>query len=435
MAEVIVVGGGILGLTLARRLSERGHHITVLEGAAVAGGLAAPQDIGGFTWDRFYHVILESDTQLLRLLGELGLRDRVQWGTTRTGFWTDGRMHAMSSSLDFLRFPPLNLLDKARLAATIFAASRIRDGLPLEAERVEDWLRRWSGSRTFDRIWQPLLEAKLGANWSKASASFIWAIIARMYAARRTGLKRERFGYLSGGYDAALAALRADLNARGVALVTNMPVQTVTGTDGQVSVQAADRTFRADAAVLTVPCTRLGTMCPQLTADERARLGRVEYQGVLCLSLLLDRPLGGYYVTNITDRGLPFTAIIEMTALVDRSVFGGHSLVYLPRYLARDDALWGADDATIIAQFTAGLRRMYPSLPPTAVRHAVVSRAREVQAIPTVHYSRDALPPIRTSVPGVFVATSAQIVNGTLNANETVGLAERGASQIAEMLP
>ena len=186
---MVVVGGGILGLTLADRLAESGHHVTVLEGATRVGGLAAPQSLGDFTWDRFYHVILESDSHLLGLLEVLGLRDRVRWGTTRTGFFTDGRFHSMSTSLEFLRFPPLGLVDKARLALTILRASRIRDGAELEKETVEAWLRRWSGARTFEKIWQPLLEAKLGVNWRKASAAFIWAIIARMYAARRSGLK------------------------------------------------------------------------------------------------------------------------------------------------------------------------------------------------------------------------------------------------------
>jgi hypothetical protein len=44
------------------------------------------------------------------------------------------------------------------------------------------------------RIWLPLLKSKLGDNYRITSASFIWATIARMYAARRSGLKREMFG-------------------------------------------------------------------------------------------------------------------------------------------------------------------------------------------------------------------------------------------------
>lgn len=432
MSDVIVVGGGILGLTMALRLAERGLGVAVVEGAAAAGGLAASQQVGPITWDRFYHVVLESDRSLLGLFSQLGIRDRLRWGNTRTGFYTDGRFHSMSTSLEFLRFPPLSLVDKARLATTILHASRIRDGAPLESVPVEAWLRRWSGDRTFTKIWRPLLEAKLGSNWSRVSAAFIWAIIARMYAARRSGLKRERFGYVDGGYETVIAALRRELERRGATLHTGSAVKAVATQEGRSTVTLADgRALSARAVVLTVPCTKLTALCPQLREDERKRLAKVEYQGVVCTSVLLNRALAGYYVTNITDSGFPFTAVIEMTALVDRAAMAGHTLVYLPRYVPTDAPEWQEDDETIRERMLAGLRRLYPDLPREAVLATVVARAREVQALPTLHYSRDALPSLHTSLPGVYIATSAQIVNGTLNANETVALADRLAPQVA----
>ena len=49
-------------------------------------------------------------------------------------------------------------------------------------------------------------------------AAFIWATIARMYAARRSGLKEERFGYVPGGYARVLE--KADAAAAlGVAVI------------------------------------------------------------------------------------------------------------------------------------------------------------------------------------------------------------------------
>jgi len=57
-----IVGGGVLGLELAARLSGEGFAVTVVESASQAGGLAAPAPIGSYTWDRFYHVILASDS-------------------------------------------------------------------------------------------------------------------------------------------------------------------------------------------------------------------------------------------------------------------------------------------------------------------------------------------------------------------------------------
>ena len=53
-----------------------------------------------------------------------------------------------------------------------------------------------------------------------------------------------------------------------------------------------------------------------------------------------------------------------------------------------------------------------------------VSRVRQVFPLPVLNYSRD-LPPAKTSIDGVYVVNSSHIVNGTLNVNETVQLAER----------
>ncbi len=430
-------------MTLAWRLQAEGHQVTIIEGASVPGGLAAPQELGGFTWDRFYHVILLSDRHLRGLLEELGLGDRLRWGTTRTGFYTDGTLYSFSTSLDFLRFPPLSLLDKVRLAATILHASRIRDGRPLEAVPVTEWLATWSGRNTFERIWLPLLKSKLGENYRVASASFIWAIIARMYAARRSGLKRELFGYVDGGYSVVLQRLRNRLESAGVRFACGVPAARVSSTldgsamqpESDVCVELSDGSrLLFDKVVLTVPCGRAAALCPELTEPERARLAGVTYQGIACASLLLKRPLAQYYVTNITEPWVPFTAVIEMTALVEPATFGGHALVYLPRYLTQDDAFWSRQDAEIREEFLAALERMYPHFRREEVLAFEVARVREVLAVSTLRYSERALPPVATSLPGVFLVNSAQIANGTLNLNETVALANAKAAELGPHL-
>lgn len=424
-----------MGLTMALRLAQRGHRVRVFEGDRTVGGLASAGSIGTWSWDRFYHVILMSDTALTGLLGELGLTDRLRWGTTRTGFYVDGQWISMSSALEFLRFPPLNLVDKGRLAATILMASRIRDPLPLEEIGALEWLERWSGRRTTERIWGPLMRAKLGDNAGAASAAFIWAIIARMYAARRTGLKREMMGYVEGGYDTIVPALRQHVERAGVDVVTGALVSRVDD-DGHRAVVTIDGggacTF--DGAVLTLSCPTISRLCPRLSPAEHDRLARVVYQGVVCPSWLIRRPLAGFYVTNITDKAVPFTGVIETTALVDRATFGGHSLVYLPRYLTQDDALWSAPDESIASSFFDALCGMVPGLTRDDIVAARVARAREVLAVSTRRYSADVMPRLETSLPRVFVANSAQIAHGTLNVNETVTLADRQAVQIDRKL-
>ncbi len=108
------------------------------------------------------------------------------WLETRTGCYSGGKVYSVSSTTELLRLPVLNLLDKLRLGATVFYASRIRDGRRLEKMLVGDWLTRWSGRRTFERFWRPLLRSKLGENYRITSAAFIWEVIARLYAAWRS---------------------------------------------------------------------------------------------------------------------------------------------------------------------------------------------------------------------------------------------------------
>ncbi len=425
-----IVGGGVLGMTLAHRLAGRGKAVTLLESADRLGGLASAWSLGGCSWDRHYHVTLLSDAHLRGLLDELGLADDLTWAETRTGFYTDGRLHSMSNTLEFLRFAPLSLWDKFRLGGTIFYASRITDPKSLESVSAADWLRRLSGRRTFEKIWRPLLRAKLGEDFRHASAAFIWAIIARMYAARRTGLKKEMFGYVKGGYARVLKRFGAVLRDEGVDVRLASPVVEVAPYDGGVRVAFPDgggQTF--DRVVLTVPSPLVSRLCPGLSADERARHDAIRYQGVLCASVLTRKPLAGYYVTNITEDGVPYTAVIEMTALVDRQQFGGNSLVYLPKYLPPDDPAFAWSDDEVAQRFLPALEKMVPQFDRRDVLAFRVSRARLVLAVATLHYS-ERLPPMATSLPGVYVVNSAQIVNGTLNVNETVRLADRAARHL-----
>ncbi len=89
---------------------------------------------------------------------------------------------------------------------------------------VAKWLRRWSGKGTFEKIWLPLLRAKLGESYKKTSASFIWSHINRMYKARRTGLKKEMFGYVKGGYSRIINRLAEILSELDVDVRLSHPI-------------------------------------------------------------------------------------------------------------------------------------------------------------------------------------------------------------------
>lgn len=424
----------MLGLTLALRLQQQGKQVTVLERADRVGGLASAWSIrtpdGDVTWDRHYHVTLLSDSALRTVLAELDLDAQMQWVETKTGYFASGRLSSVSNTVEFLRLPGLPITSKVRLALTILHGSRVKDWQKLEQESVETWLSRWSGRATFTRFWLPLLRAKLGESWSDANAAFIWATIQRLYAARRSGLKKEMFGYVPGGYAHVLARFADVLEQRGVEIRCGTTVDRITRADGRVTVTvdgAGAEQF--DHVVVTSDTPTAARLCPDLTEPERAQLRGIAYQGIVCASFVLRASLSDYYLTYLFD-DLPFTAVVEMTALVDPKQLGGHALVFLPKYVGPDDPLLEVPDDEIERNFLAGLQRVHPHLEPADVLGMRISRVRRVFPIPTLGYSQR-VPSITTSVPGLHLVSSAQIVNGTLNVNETVELAERAARAFA----
>lgn len=427
-----IVGGGILGMRLADTLARRGHQVDLFESSPQLGGLAGTWTIGEIVWDRHYHVILHSDAELLRLLAELGLSQELCWRRTRSALYAAGRLYPLSNGLDFLRLPLLGPFSKLRLAATILRASRIRDARALEGTPVASWLRRWSGPAGFELIWAPLLRAKLGDSFESTSAAFIQTAIARLYAARRTGAKVEEFGYVAGGYSRILSRFEQHLRAAGVRIRTAQSVSEIRPVlKGLALVTREGGREEFDRVVVTVPAGAAARICPCLSAPERKLLEEVRYQGIICASLLTSTPISDSYLTYIADPGFPFGAVIDMTALVGRESFRGACLAYLPKYLPPDHADFAVADAEIEQQFLTALERIFPRFRPSDVLAFRISRVRLVFAVPTLNYS-SRVPPVQTSVPGLFVANSAQITNGTLNVNETLSVARRALKVLGE---
>ncbi len=430
-----IVGGGIMGMTLARRLVQQGHEVTLFEGAPDLGGLVSSWKLGDVEWDKFYHVILLSDFHTRNMLQELGLEDEINWVETKTGFYIKGKLYSMSDILEFLKFPTLNLFDKFRLAFTIILASKIKDWKRLEKIPVTTWLRKWSGKNTFENIWMPLLRAKLGDSYQRTSAAFIWATIQRLYGARRSGLKKEMFGYVPGGYKRIVETFKKKLLAEGVLIKTNHQVNQITSVlkekPGILFTNGQSEIF--DNVIVTLPSGIASEVCKGLSTSEIQKHNEIEYLGVICVAVLLDKSISPFYVTNITDTWVPFTGVIEMSALVDKNYFGGHSLVYLPKYISPEDPLFDQPDEQVKDYFGSALMKMYPWLTENNFKYKGVARAKHVITVSTLGYS-DNLPNIKTSLPGVYIVNSAHIQDGTVNVNETIKVAESKLNEIIKEL-
>ena len=146
--RVGIVGGGVLGTSLALRLAQAGAEVTVLERGPELGGLAGTIDFGGHTVDRFYHVITPADSRMIAMAEELGLGEQLRFRPVGAGFFADGEMHDFNGLGDLLA---LRAAEPARRgcgsagsspSASCGAATRRSRDSPLET-----WLRRHCGQQ------------------------------------------------------------------------------------------------------------------------------------------------------------------------------------------------------------------------------------------------------------------------------------------------
>jgi protoporphyrinogen oxidase len=257
-------------------------------------------------------------------------------------------------------------------------------------------------------------------------------------------MKRELFGYVPGGYKRVIDGLERYLKESGVVVVKNSPVQRVVASKPAVdgSFVSSNRcsefsplevTFGNDSSlrnetfdrvIMTSPYRVINNACEWLSDSEREKFESTEYLGVICTSVLFDKPLTGYYVTNIVDDWVPLTGIIEMGSILPPEKLGGNYLVYLPQYMLSVDPRFEEPDDDVHERCLATLEKMYPD---KSVRESVRSiqsaRARFVMALPTLNFS-ESRPPVLLSQSGVYLLNSARIVKGTLNVNETLELLE-----------
>lgn len=434
--RVGVIGGGILGITLALRLAQAGAKVTVIERGPELGGLAGTMDFGGHAVDRFYHVITPADSNMIEMAEEVGLGDQVRFRPVGAGFFANGELHDFNGIKDLLRFSPLDPVSRLRFGWFVAQCQLRSSYAGLEDLPLEVWLRRHCGKRAVERIWMPLLESRFDGDPSGLPATYLWARTRRMSDARASkGRGAEEMGHIVGGHQRLIDAMVARARELGVESLTEAPVSGLAtdGDGGVTGVELDGETLDFDLTISTLQPPALRFLLPERHQGLLEPYPR-RWQGVVCVILKVPRSLLPYYAVNIVDE-TPITSAVETSHVLGTDHTDGLRLVYLPKYCAPDAPEQFEDDESVYRRFTDFLARMSPGFSREEVVDWTVQRAKLVEP---VHHrlvgGTRRLAPIWPGVDGLALASNAQIYPELLNGDSVMGFAARVAAEAAQRL-
>jgi len=414
--KIGIIGAGFAGLTAAYELTKRGHEVTLYEKDAVVGGLSSGFRDERWEWslERFYHHWFASDAEVISLITELGLKDRLFFPRPTTSLWYRGKAYPFDNYLRAALFPHLSLIDKFRAAPVAVYLRLTRNWRPLEKYTAHEWLTRWLGRQAYQVLWEPLLTGKMGDYYQEVNMAWFWA---RLYK------RSPSLGYFVGGFQALADALLERVGAQGGTIHLNTPVYEVRpAAEGRLRLQTAEGETVFDRVVATVSPRLMLRLAPDLPAHYQAQLLELRSLGALALILALDRPLTqGHYWINLPKAEFPFLALVEHTNYIDPAHYGGDHLVYLGDYPPPGHEYFHLNKEELLERFLPHLPRFNPDFSPTWVRQSWLFREEYAQPVPLLNHSQK-IPNLRTPIPGLFWASMSQVYPWDRGTNYAVEL-------------
>ena len=435
--HVVIVGGGIAGLSAAYRLTQAGNRVTLFEKEAELGGLSRSFRLGNQYLERYYHFICLNDYPLLDLLAELKLSDRLHWVNTGMGQFFENVLYSFGEPWDLLLFPPFSLWERLRFGLKIMhVKSQNSDGWrALENITAPDWLVSQFGPRTFQVIHKPLIELKFGAYAEKLSAAWMWSRFHRLGKSRTRWTQREKLGYLEGGMHTLIAQLAEEIRSRGGEIHTEAPIERIAVENGKVQgVVCGGTLYPADAVISTIPSIALLRLVEHPDDDYFNILANIDYIGVMCALLRLKRSFSKYFWTNISDPQIPLAGVIEYTNLNPCPDLGGSRILYLPLYLPATSGRYAVNDDELLREYIRYLQIIRPDFDADWIEGWHVFRDEYAQPICEVGFTQY-IPPIPSSLPGLFVTDSCQLHPEDRIVANSIHLGERAAALVVQHAP
>ena len=424
--RIVVIGGGVAGVSAALDLARSGNEVVVIERSDRIGGLVASFEIGGTPLECFYHHVFPHEHEIQTLIAELGLASKLEWHPSTVGVFTGGRLWPFTSPVDLLRFSPLPFLHRIRTGVGALRLGRVKDWEALDTVRAHDWLEQYTGPRAAEVVWDPLLGAKFGPAAPDVPAAWMWGRFQQRAGARKGG--GEKLGYLRGGFRQLFDAAATELERLGADVRTGTGVHHIqVDGDRATGVRTDGGDIDADHVLFTGPLPVLSRLVDDAVVDPR--WDGIGALGVLCTVLELRRPVSEIYWTNVCDPEVPFGGVIEHTNLIPASDYGTH-VMYLSRYFTHDEPVAKADPVAESNRWVDVLDERYPGFSRDDVTAVHPFTTPYAAPLVTVGH-RDRIPPLQSHVAGLWVCTTAQIYPQDRGMSEGVRTGKEAAAAIA----
>lgn len=423
--HIAVIGAGFAGMAAAYDLSKAGHQVTIFEAAETVGGLAGGFKELGWDWsvEKFYHHWFASDRHMLALIRELGWEDKVLFPRPLTVMYHEGRFYPFDSITKALLFPGLGYgINKIRFGLVGVFLRLTNNWRALEKYTVDEWMRKWAGTRVYKMMWEPLVIGKFGQHYSKqVTMAWMWA---------RLKARTTRLGTFEGGFQCFADMFAEKLRSMGVEIRLQTPVASLERAEGSGLITVRSGVTEAyDQALVTLSPEAMSRLVPSLPDEYLAGLRSMKSMGAVVLIAALKHQLSeeGFYWYNLPkNAGYPFLALVEHTNYVGVDKFNGDHIVYMGDYLEPEHEYFRLSQEEILARFLPALMKINPNFEPGWIRKTWMFRTTYGQPVPFVNHSKN-IPAIQTPLEGIFFASMSQVYPWDRGTNFAIEIGRRVA--------
>jgi protoporphyrinogen oxidase len=424
--DLIIIGGGAIGLTSAYLAARSGRKVLVLEASSEVGGLLGTFSVGQTRLEHFYHHFFSHDIELQWLCRELKIAEKLRFHPTSMGVFRDGKHYNFNGPKDLLKFLPIPLIDRLRFAASSLYLSKCVDWKKSEDEPALDWFYRNTGKAATDAIWRPMLEIKFGPHAREVPVAWMAGRLRQRMNSRERG--DEKLGYIDGSLQTLLNTLLNALNEMGVTIMTGTPVsKLIINKEAISAVHTPNGDFTGKQVLATIPSHTVASLILEAAPDYAKKLAAIRYFGAVCTILELNQPLSQTYWLNVADPGYPFGGVIEHTNLISPSVYGGRHLVYLSRYFEANNPLAHQSTAEIATLMSTPLNRLYPDFNDKQIKDIHVFRTNTAATVCDLSFSQK-VPPAKTPIKNLFFSSMVHVYPDERSCNNAIRIAASACS-------